>query len=505
MARETPPDHGSGVQAAGQAPPRVHSRRQFLRASAVGLAGVTIASLLTACGQSATPAAPTKPAESKPAEARPAAPAGQPAATAAPAKPATEAKPAESKPAQAAPGGFTGGGSLKLLMRSHFVPAFDTWIDKWAADWGAKNKVEMQVDHILAGELPAKWAAEVASGDGHDILGFTQSGAVNVFNKHLVDVSDLAKQFGDAHGGWVNPLAESIGTYEGVWKGIPDYFIEFGAHYRKDLFDANNLQPVDTWDDLLKAGTLLKEKGNPIGIAINQKSNDANNSWSGLLWCYGASYVAADGKTVTINSPETKAAVTFAVELYKKTMTNEVLSWDDTANNQFLASGKGSWIQNPISALRTIEKQNPELAAKIFISNAPAGPKGRFASVSTGTWGIMSWSKNVPAAKQFLIDYFGAYLEAVKASEGYNQPLLKDFRKKPMPVIGEDPKLQILQDFDQAARVVGFPGPPTPAAAEVEQNWIIPLMIGQAVQSENVDQAVDWATQKVEAIYAKYK
>jgi multiple sugar transport system substrate-binding protein len=424
-----------------------------------------------------------------------------------PAKPAEAAKPADAaKPAaQAAPGGFTGGGSLKLLMRSHFIPAFDVWFDKWAQDWGTKNKVEMQVDHILAGELPAKWAAEVATGDGHDMMGFTQSGAINVFNKHLVDISDVVKQAGDAHGGWVDPLASNIGTFEGAWRGAPDYFIEFGANYRKDLFDANGLQPVDTWADLMKVGATLKPKGNPIGIPINQKSNDANNSWSGLLWGYGASYVGQDGKTVTINSPETKEAVKYALELYKTGMTNEVLSWDDTGNNQFLASGRGSWIQNPISSLRTIEKDNPELASKIYISNAPAGPKGRFASVSVSTWGIMSWSKNAPAAKAFLTDYYAAYLDAVKASEGYNQPLLKNFRKKPMPVIGDDPKLQLLQDFDQAARVSGHPGPPTPASAEVEQNWIIPLMIGQAVQTENVDTAVDWATQKIEAIYAKYK
>jgi hypothetical protein len=74
-----------------------------------------------------------------------------------------------------------------------------------------------------------------------------------------------------------------------------------------------------------------------------------------------------------------------------------------------------------------------------------------------------------------------------------------------MPIIGEDPRLTILQDFDEAARVVGYPGPPTPAAAEVEQNWIIPLMMGRAVQSGNADEAVDWAAQKVEAIYAKYR
>jgi len=496
MAHERSGPEDRAVRAAA-APGLAHSRRQFLRVSVLGLGGVTVASLLAACGGGAAPAA--TPAPAKPAESKPAAPA------AAPAKPAEAAKPADAKPAAQAAPGFAGGGSLKFLMRAHFIPAFDVWFDQWAADWGAKNKVAVEVDHILAAELPAKWAAEVATGDGHDVMGFTQSGAINVFNKHLVDVSDLAKQAGDAHGGWVNPLAENIGTFEGVWKGVPDYFIEFGANYRKDLFDANNLKPFDTWDDVLKGGTILKEKGNPIGIAINQKSNDANNSWAGLLWGYGASYVKEDGKTVAINSPETKEAVKFALELYKKTMTNEVLSWDDTGNNQMLASGRASWIQNPISSLRTIEKDNPELAKKIYISNAPAGPKGRFASVSVSTWGIMGWSKNAPAAKAFLTEYYANYLDAVKASEGYNQPTLMNYRKKPMAIIGTDPKLELLQDFDKAARVVGHPGPPTPAAAEVEQNWILPLMIGQAVQTENVDAAVDWATAKVEAIYAKYK
>src|SRR5688572_30158149 len=159
-----------------------HSRRQFLRVSVLGLGGLTVASLLAACGGAGPSAVPGKPTESKPAETKPAAPAAAPATAA----PAAAAKPAEAaKPAAAAPA-FAGGGSLKLLMRSHFVPAFDVWFDQWAKEWGEKNKVAIEVDHILAAELPAKWAAEVATGDGHDLFGFTQSGAINVFNKSLV-------------------------------------------------------------------------------------------------------------------------------------------------------------------------------------------------------------------------------------------------------------------------------------------------------------------------------
>jgi multiple sugar transport system substrate-binding protein len=404
---------------------------------------------------------------------------------------------------QAAPGGFAGGGTLKLLMRAHFVPAYDAWLDKWGAEWGAKNKVEVQIDHILSAELAAKLAAEVAATSGHDIYALTRSGEMPLYNKQLMDVSDLAKQIGDAHGGWV-PLGEQIGSFQGTWKAVPEFFIDFPGMYRKDIFDDNGLKPVETWDDLLKAGTLLKGKGNPIGIPVNQKSNDASNTWNSMLWTYGASTVAEDGKTVTINSPQTKEMLGFAVELYNKTMTNEVLSWDDTGNNLLLASGKASWIQNPISALLTIEKENPDLAKKIQLSNPPSGPKGRHTPVSTNAFGIANWASSPAAAKAFLTDYYQVISEGIKVSGGYNQPLLKDLRKKPMPILGEDPRFGILQDFDQYAHATGWPGAPSVAAGDVEANWIVPLMVARAVQDGDVNGSVEWAQQKIEAIYAKY-
>ena len=82
--------------------------------------------------------------------------------------------------------------------------------------------------------------------------------------------------------------------------------------------------------------------------------------------------------------------------------------------------------------------------------------------------------------------------------------MLKDFRKKPMPILGEDPRFGMLQDFDQVAHVAGYPGPPNPAAGEAEANWIVPLMVGMVVQDGNINGAVEWATQKLEGIYAKH-
>jgi multiple sugar transport system substrate-binding protein len=453
-------------------PSRVLSRRSLLQGIATVTGVSVLGSLLAACSSS-TPASNAPPA----------------AATTA--------------PQQAAPASSIGGGSLKILMSSHFVPAYDTWFDDWAKQWGDKNKVEVEADHILSSDLAAKNAAEVAAGGGHDIYKFSRNGEPILYHDHMVDVSDIAKQLGEAHGGWIS-FAETLGLVEGSWFAVPEYFIDFPALYRKDIFDAQGLQPVDTWDDLLKIGPQLKAAGNPIGIAINQKSNDANNTWTGVLWSHGGSVVAQDGKTVALNSDATRQMLSYAVELYNKSMTNEVLSWDDTGNNLLLASGRGAWIQNPISALRTIEHDTPDLAQKIYISNTPAGPQGRMTSVTGNSWGIAKWASDSAAAKQFLIDYYQVLPDAIKASTGYNQPVLKDFRKKPMPILGEDPKLNALQDFDQVIHSVGYPGPPTPAAGDVESNWIIPLMVARAVNDGDVKGAVEWATQKVQAIYDKY-
>jgi multiple sugar transport system substrate-binding protein len=465
-------------------PRRLWRRRTFLQIASVGFGAAAVGSLLAACGGGAQTASAPTTAPAKPAE-------------------ASKSAAASEKPAAAAAPAFAGGGSLKILIRSHFVPAFDDWFDKWAADWGAKNKVEVSVDHIQAQNLPEKWAAEVAANGGHDLFAFSQGGAVNVYNKQLIDLSEIAEDLGKQHGGWIEPVAKNVGMFEGVWKGVPDFFIDFPVMYRTDLFEANGLKPVDTWDDLLKAGVVLKGKGNPIGLAINQKSNDANNSWHAMLWSFGVGYAREDGRMADLKTPEMKDALRFAVELYQKAMTDEVLSWDDTGNNQGLISGRISWTLNPVSALYTIEKEKPDLAKSFALTNPLAGPKARYALGSVQTLGVMNWSQNVAAAKAFIVDYYGVYLEGVKVSGGYNQPLLRDFRKKPMAVLGEDPRLTVLQDFDQVLRVVGHPGPPTPAAAEVEANWIVPLMVGRAVQG-SIDDAIDWGATRVEQIYKKY-
>ena len=56
------------------------------------------------------------------------------------------------------------GTSLRMLIWSHYVPAYDVWFDDFAKKWGEKNGVKVRVDHIPHLELPARYAAEFAAG-----------------------------------------------------------------------------------------------------------------------------------------------------------------------------------------------------------------------------------------------------------------------------------------------------------------------------------------------------
>src|ERR1043166_9609155 len=67
---------------------------------------------------------------------------------------------------------FAADQSLSIVQWAHFVPEYDVWFDKFAKDWGEKNKVPVTVDHVPVQDIPARAAAEASAGSGHDLFGF---------------------------------------------------------------------------------------------------------------------------------------------------------------------------------------------------------------------------------------------------------------------------------------------------------------------------------------------
>jgi multiple sugar transport system substrate-binding protein len=230
-----------------------------------------------------------------------------------------------------------------------------------------------------------------------------------------------------------------------------------------------------------------------------------------MLWSYGASECDETGKRVTLNSKETLEVVKLVRALYKDAMEPEVLSWDDASNNRYLASGRGSWIHNPISAYRSIQKANPELADKIYIWKTPAGPARRLACGAPNSYVVWRFARNQDTAIEFLRYWTDNWVAAFEASTGYNHPLFENILPKPMPILSNDPtshpadKLQVLETANEWHATYGYPGPAGPASDEVADNYIlVDMMAKAATDKATPEEAVAWAQKEIELIYKKW-
>ncbi|OLC00312.1 MAG: hypothetical protein AUH30_03010 [Candidatus Rokubacteria bacterium 13_1_40CM_68_15] len=397
------------------------------------------------------------------------------------------------------------GTTLRILQWSHFIPAYDAWFDsKFTKEWGDKNGVKVRVDHIPHLELPARMAAEFAAGAGHDIIMNASSILTRLYYRSLVDLSDIYSQGGKNHGGWI-PAAGPLVEVEGKHYGIPMFYILLPMLYRKDLFDANGLKAPDTWELARVAARTLKPKGHPTGIQFSQCA-DANLNWRSLLFSFGGAEADPSGENILIDSKEMREALRFAKALFDEGMTPEVFSWDDASDNRFLASGIGSWIHDAISAYRTTEDTNPDVFKNTHIGLEPAGPGGKRVSVSSANvYMIWKFSKNQPAAKEFLAHFMDSGKEGMTQSRGYNMPYLLADAQKPMPVIGADPKMQILQDFPKIVAFYGYPGPFTTPIQEVVNLFVLPDMFTRVARGQAIEDVMKWGVGEYRRIFAKHK
>ena len=283
--------------------------------------------------------------------------------------------------------------ALSIVQWAHFVPEYDIWFDKFAKDWGEKNKIAVTVDHVPVQNIPARAAAEASAQSGHDLFGFNGAGGAHLYRKFFIDVADLVKETEKKYGK-VTTIGKQLGynADDGSWSAFPDFYINFPGMYQKTLWGEIGMLP-DTWDNLRIGGAKLKAKGHPVGLSLGH-SNDPSTTWRGLLWSYGAAEQDEAGKKIVLNTKEAVEATKYAAALYKEAMTGDVLSWNDLSNNQYIVSGVGSYIINPISAYRTAQKANKKLADDIHVIKPPKGPAKQIMGAASEFYGIWKFAKN---------------------------------------------------------------------------------------------------------------
>jgi ABC-type glycerol-3-phosphate transport system substrate-binding protein len=425
--------------------PRALSRRRLL--ATVG-GGAASAIVVAACGGPPASPAPAKPAESKPAE--PAKPAAAPAATSAPAAAGQAASSAAKKAT----------GEVKVHFRNNDDAKWQD--DKFIPAFNNKNpglKVTQEILPVQPEYFP-KLAALHATGTIGDVVWASMAGFRSLAIRKITrPIDDLVKADNYDLSDYV-----AIGLSDMRWEGQL-YGMPWGAHtgspvllYNVEMVEKAGLKipdDVDTYDKLLTAAkkvTVVKDgKVEVFGFAPGW---DATNVFQWMR-AFGGNPWDADGKKVTIKSPESLAGFKAWSEYLVQDLSP--IQTGSTTFVQLFAGGRIAMMQsgyeidfNPGKGIGDKFKWDATLM--------PKGPTGKLPTNFTiNGITVAAKAKNPEGAWQY-IKYLmdkETQLEIITAGAG---------RPAPRKVILDDPQLNATLKGHRTMR-------PT---FEIAQGWLEP-------------------------------
>ncbi len=397
--------------------------------------------------------------------------------------------------------------TLKIMQWAHFVPAYDTWFDKtFAKEWGDKHNTNVIVDHVNLTDLPAKAAAEVQAGKGHDLFMFLSPPAA--YENKTVDMTHVYQEVERKHGKKIDLAHKS--TFSPKTKkyfAFSDSYAPDPGNWHKDWWtEAGFPNGPDSWDDLRAGAKKIRDKtGHPCGLGLSQEL-DTSMAMRALLWSFGGAEQDEHGN-VAINSKQTIEALKFMKALYQESETPEVFTWTPPSNNQAMLAGRVSYVANAISITRQSEREHLPIDSKIMISRALKGPARRIAAEHVmDCYVVWDFAENKEGAQQFLIDYMDSFHEGFVNGQFYNFPCFPSTVPNLQKEISNDSranpadKYKVLGDVLSWATNVGYPGYATPAIDEAFKTWVIPTMFAKVARG---DETPENAAKAAEAEYKR--
>ncbi|HTI79331.1 MAG TPA: extracellular solute-binding protein [Acetobacteraceae bacterium] len=400
--------------------------------------------------------------------------------------------------------------TMHWLRWADFVPSSDVLLKGEITKLCEKDLgMKLTVETINANDIQARITAAIQSGAGPDIF-MTLNNWPQLYAESCVDVSELSEEIGSAQGGYYD-ICKVVGTVKGRWIAVPWCTGGGLVAYRKSwLADAGSPNGFPkTWDEYRAVGKKLKAAGHPYGQTAGHTFGDAPGWWYPYLWSWGGKEVEADGKTVVLNTKETVESVKFAVALWKETMDEGGLAWDDTSNNRAFLSGSISATNNGASIYLEAKKKPDSYQTEkgtpmkddILHAGIPGGAGGQFNLPGTFNNLVMKYSKNQDAAKKFIrwISSKEIFDKWFVSQQGYTSGATKMWENH--PVWSVDPVIEPFKRVPVTGRLLGYAGAPTQKAAEVQTKYIIVDMYAKAIQGMAAEASVKAAHDELVTIY----
>jgi multiple sugar transport system substrate-binding protein len=413
------------------------------------------------------------------------------------------------------PNAFASENTLKVAKWAHFLPEFDDWfINVMAAEWGKRNKTQVTVDVIPVEEIHKHAFTEVTAGKGHDIFIFPWPPAE--YHQHAID-HVVVYQAVAAKYGAIQQIAHrsTFNTNNKRYFAFADFWVPSPLHFFQDYWAQVGmpLGPVH-YGGLLSGGTRLREKlGIPCGLAFSP-TLEGNVTLHSILYSHRALIFDSRGNLVFNKDAFAAKAVGYIEALCQDAGTPEQLTWESGGSVGAMLGHKSSAAINAISLLRTAEKQNQDLARKLWIQPPLLGASGMGVTALphvTNCSLVWNFAENQDGAKQFLADLIDTSRTGYEKSLGVNFPIYPKTVPNIIVRLSQDPqanppsKYTALKDALHWTPNLGVPGYATPAYMEIFNTFVVPKMVARAVKGESAEDAAAAGAAEMQGIVDKWK
>src|SRR3989454_9726654 len=122
---------------------------------------------------------------------------------------------------------------VSYLCWNNFAPASDKKLAEIGQRFTKDTGIKIRIDHIAAPQQAAKYASEVQTQAGHDIVEMRMHFPW-LYEPQLVDLGDIVGELEKKYGKALSSATETA-KVNGVWRAVPQYRTFFVAAYREDL------------------------------------------------------------------------------------------------------------------------------------------------------------------------------------------------------------------------------------------------------------------------------
>jgi len=396
---------------------------------------------------------------------------------------------------------------LRIWLFKSFVTAGNEVLQKQIEAWAKERNVDIETDWATFGDREQKFVAAIEAGNPPDIAEMNYQGPAR-YRPVLRDVSKLATDIATPRGGLL-PHAERYVVIGGQHLAVARQTWPGGFFVRKDLLDAKGLKMPKVYDpDVIDIAKKTQDPSKDLwglGQTLN-RSDDGNGFMQNILWNYGGSVWDKEGKPALGTSflKQNVEALQFAVDTITKHKIQPpgVMAWTDVHNNEAYMAGKLVTTNNGASLYYAMVNRKHPLAAQTQVIETPGGPAGSFLAAGCYAWGVFKASKHADLCEDMIrwVEDEKRFEEYMKTSIGQAGPVYK--------VRAQNPYWKSDPNFDGMLQNVlrgvwpGYPGPITPAAIEVQAQYILCDMAGRVVVGGlSAEAAVKEAHRRVEEIH----